>query len=93
MNELNNLGNTIAKLRKSSEITQEQLAEQLGVSVSAVSQWENGKTMPDISAIPVLCHIFDVSSDQLLGIDHERMRRKSNGSGQRLINLWAADIW
>lgn len=72
MNELNNLGNTIAKLRKSSEITQEQLAEQLGVSVSAVSQWENGKTMPDISAIPVLCHIFDVSSDQLLGIDHEK---------------------
>ncbi len=67
-----NLGNNIAKLRRSADITQEQLAEQLNVSVSAVSQWENGKTLPDISAIPVLCHVFSVSSDELLGIDHEK---------------------
>ena len=69
---LKNLGNNIAKLRRSADITQEQLAEQLNVSVSAVSQWENGKTLPDISAIPVLCHVFSVSSDELLGIDHEK---------------------
>ena len=69
---LKNLGNNIAKLRRSADITQEQLAEQLNVSVSAVSQWENGKTLPDISAIPVLCHVFNVSSDELLGIDHEK---------------------
>ena len=69
---LKNLGNNIAKLRRSADITQEQLAEQLNVSVSAVSQWENGRTLPDISAIPVLCHVFSVSSDELLGIDHEK---------------------
>ena len=72
MNVLNNLGNNIAKLRKGSDITQEQLAEQLSVSVSAVSQWETGKTMPDISAIPILCHVFDVTADELLGIDREK---------------------
>lgn len=72
MNTLNHLGNNIAKFRKSSDITQEQLAEQLSVSVSAVSQWETGKTMPDISAIPVLCHIFNVTADALLGIDREK---------------------
>ncbi len=72
MNTLNNLGNNIAKFRKSSDVTQEQLAEQLGVSVSAVSQWETGKTMPDISAIPVLCHVFNVTADELLGIDREK---------------------
>ena len=72
MNTLNHLGNNIAKFRKSSDVTQEQLAEQLGVSVSAVSQWETGKTMPDISAIPVLCHVFIVTADELLGIDREK---------------------
>ena len=72
MNTLNHLGNNIAKFRKSSDVTQEQLAERLGVSVSAVSQWETGKTMPDISAIPVLCHVFNVTADELLGIDREK---------------------
>ena len=72
MNTLNHLGNNISQFRKSSDITQEQLAERLGVSVSAVSQWETGKTMPDISAIPVLCHIFNVTADALLGIDREK---------------------
>ena len=72
MNTLNHLGNNIAKFRKNSDVTQEQLAEQLSVSVSAVSQWETGKTMPDISAIPVLCHVFNVTADELLGIDREK---------------------
>ena len=72
MNSLCNLGNNISQFRKSSDITQEQLAERLGVSVSAVSQWETGKTMPDISAIPVLCHVFNVTADELLGIDREK---------------------
>ena len=72
MNTLNHLGNNIAKFRKSSDVTQEQLAEQLNVSVSAVSQWETGKTLPDISAIPVLCHVFNVTADELLGIDREK---------------------
>ena len=72
MNSLRNLGNNISQFRKSSDITQEQLAERLGVSVSAVSQWETGKTMPDISAIPVLCHVFNVTADALLGIDREK---------------------
>jgi len=72
MNSLCNLGNNISQFRKSSDITQEQLAERLGVSVSAVSQWETGKTLPDISAIPVLCHVFNVTADALLGIDREK---------------------
>lgn len=50
-------------------MTQEELAESLSVSVSAVSQWESGKTTPDISALPVLCNLFGVTSDELLGID------------------------
>lgn len=76
MESLNNLGMNIAKYRKGAGITQEQLAEQLSVSISAVSQWETGKTLPDISAIPVLCHVLNISSDALLDIDHAKDEEK-----------------
>ena len=63
------LGKNISSYRKKAGITQEHLAELMHVSVSAVSQWETGKTLPDISMIPILCHVLDVSADDLLGID------------------------
>lgn len=64
-----NIGTTIKRLRRSKDMTQESLAEYLGVSVSAVSQWESGKTAPDLSLIPPICNLFGVTSDELLGID------------------------
>ena len=66
------IGSTIKRLRRENDITQEQLAEYLGITSRAVSQWECDRTAPDISQIPVLCHVFDISSDILLGIDIEK---------------------
>ena len=66
------IGSNIKRLRREKEITQEQLAEYLGITSRAISQWECDRTAPDISQIPALCHIFDVSSDVLLGIDVEK---------------------
>ncbi len=66
------IGSTIKRLRREKDITQEQLSEYLGITSRAISQWECDRTAPDISQIPALCHIFDVSSDVLLGIDIER---------------------
>ena len=63
------IGSTIKRLRREKNITQEQLAEYLGITSRAISQWECDRTAPDISQLPALCHIFDVSSDVLLGID------------------------
>ncbi len=63
------IGKIIKKYRRERDMTQEQLAEFLCVSVSAVSQWESGKTTPDLSMIPVICNLFDITSDELLGID------------------------
>ena len=63
------IGEKIRDLRKSKNMTQEDLAECLNVTISAVSQWEIGKTMPDITMIPIICNVFDVSSDKLLEID------------------------
>lgn len=66
------IGSTIKRFRREKDITQEQLAEYLGITSRAISQWECDRTAPDISQIPALCHIFDVSSDVLLGIDIEK---------------------
>ncbi len=66
------IGSTIKRLRREKDITQEQLAEYLGITSRAISQWECDRTAPDISQIPALCHILDVSSDVLLGIDIEK---------------------
>ena len=62
-------GSNIKKLRRERGITQDQLANALGISGQAVSRWETGAAMPDISLIPALSNYFNVSSDFLLDIN------------------------
>ncbi len=62
------IGKNIAELRKNSGMTQEQLAETLGVSAQTVSKWENEVTMPDIMLLPVIAGCFDLTVDELYGI-------------------------
>lgn len=59
------IGKNIAELRKNSGMTQEQLAETLGVSSQTVSKWENDVTMPDIMLLPVIAGCFDITVDEL----------------------------
>lgn len=66
------IGKNIRKARQEADMTQEQLAELLNISVSAVSQWESDKTTPDISMIPALCNVFQITSDKLLDIELEK---------------------
>ena len=63
-----NIGETIKKLRKEREITQEEFAEMLGVSCQSVSRWENGACYPDIELIPTIAAFFGISTDKLMGI-------------------------
>lgn len=64
-----NIGNKIKSLRKKMSLTQEQLAENIGVSFQAVSKWENNIALPDITLIPVLARFFGVSTDEILSYD------------------------
>ena len=64
MNE--SIGKRIAKLRKENRMSQEILAEKLGVSAQAVSKWENDQSCPDISLLPVLAELLNVTTDELL---------------------------
>lgn len=61
------LGNRIMQERKRLGLTQEQLAEKLGVTAQAVSKWEHDQSCPDITALPRLADIFGISTDELLG--------------------------
>lgn len=61
------LGKRIAAYRKKLGLTQDQLAEKLGLTAQAVSKWENDLSCPDISILPKLADIFCVSTDELLG--------------------------
>lgn len=60
-----NIGNKIRELRKQRGITQEQLADSIGISFQAVSKWENNIALPDITLAPVLASYFGVSMDEL----------------------------
>jgi transcriptional regulator with XRE-family HTH domain/predicted membrane protein len=62
------LGKRIAALRKEKGMTQEQLAEKVGVSAQAVSKWENDASCPDITLLPLLGDILGVSVDELRGV-------------------------
>lgn len=60
------IGKFIAKCRKNQKLTQEQLAEKLGVTYKAVSKWECGKGLPDASIMIDLCTILEISVNDLL---------------------------
>ena len=64
----NSIGQSIKKLRKERNLTQEELAEQLNVSAQAVSKWENETGLPDISQVIPLASVFGVSTDVLFGL-------------------------
>lgn len=65
------LGSRIAELRRKKNMTQEDLANALGVTPQAVSKWENDLSCPDITLLPQLARLFDVTTDELLGnTDH-----------------------
>ena len=72
----NLLGERLRALRKRNDLTQEQLAERLGVSFQTISKWENGASAPDITMLPALAHFFGVTTDELLGVDILRADEK-----------------
>ena len=63
---MNEVKQTIKQLRKAKGISQEQLAEQLHVTRQAVSNWENGKTQPDIETLTQIAEYFEVSVERLI---------------------------
>lgn len=63
---MSNIGKTIKKIRAERGMTQEQLAERLHVTRQAVSNWEQGKTQPDVETLSSMAEVFEVSVEELI---------------------------
>lgn len=83
------LGKRIVYHRKRLNLTQDRMAELLGVTAQAVSKWENDQSCPDIAMLPRLAELFGISTDELLGMEHRQetvhqaeLVTEQDGSGQ-----------
>ena len=81
------LGNQIYELRKKANLSQEQLAEKVGVSRQTISKWELGETAPDIKQAQVLSQVFSVSLDELTGNDTKEVIYKKVSNTEKLAGL------
>ena len=75
------IGKFILELRKDKKMTQQELANKIGVTDRAISKWENGRGMPDISLMKPLCEILDISLNELISgekIDKKEYQKKSD---------------
>lgn len=82
-------GENLKKLRKSKELTQEALADFLGMSFQAVSKWERGDTYPDITMLPAIASFFGVTVDSLLGTDRIEKEKQVDEYCKKYSILWS----
>lgn len=68
---MKNIGKRIKEERQLNKLTQQELAEQIGVTQDSISLWEKGKRIPDTQYIISLCKILNISSDYLLGLEED----------------------
>lgn len=72
------LGNRLAELRKEHGLSQEELADKLGVSRQAVSKWERGEASPDTDNLIELAKIYNISLDELLGLSEPKQEKEKH---------------
>lgn len=82
--EKKTIGAFIAALRKANGMTQRELAEQLNVSDKTVSRWERDDGAPDLSLIPVIAELFDVTCDELLRGERKSPEERSEPAAERV---------
>lgn len=76
------LSQKLQKRRKEMNLTQEEVAEQLYVSRQTISNWENGRTLPDIKSLVLISDIYDISLDSLIKEDTKMIKKLSIDSKQ-----------
>lgn len=82
LEEVMNIGQTIARLRKEKNMTQSEVAEKLNVSYQAVSKWERDESLPDITLLPAIADLFEISIDQLLGRSFDMKKEEVEAAKQ-----------
>lgn len=82
------IGKNIKKLRDERNVTQQQLADAIGVSFQAMSKWECGTSLPDIAILPAIANFFDITIDELFKPNMMAYRNKA----ARLMSIYESDI-
>lgn len=80
-----NFGKKILNIRQNANLTQEELALRMGVTPRAISKWERGQGLPDISILSDLCRLLNVSSDLLLGLEYKNFTENNDAETQDII--------
>jgi len=88
---MNNIGQRIKELRKKSDLTQEKLADLLGVTYQSVSKWECDTTMPDLAMIVPLARVLHVSADELLGMKPVEQDERKAYLDSEYFQFWKKD--
>ena len=70
------LGENIKKFRKERNLTQEKLADLIGISFQAISKWERGDSFPDVTTLPIIADFFGCTIDDLFGVDKAKNEQK-----------------
>lgn len=78
-------GSRISRLRQNKNLTQEQLAARIGVTPQALSRWECGQSLPDLSLLTEVCQILEVSADELLGISTPKSPEQNNDRHHEVV--------
>ena len=93
------LGQTITALRKQKNMTQAEVADALHISYQAVSKWERDESLPDITLLPSIAELFQISIDKLLGNSYETKAEEPvntdpdvDAEAQRSINQQITDV-
>lgn len=81
------IGKFIAKCRKNKNMTQQELAEKLGVSDRTVGNWENGRNMPDLSLFKPLCDELDISINDLMSGERIKKEQYQEKLEENIVNL------
>ena len=82
------IAENLKSLRKGRDLTQEEVAEILGVSPQSVSKWERGDSCPDITFLPALANFYEVSVDTLIGMDKINDAQTKNAIFASAHNHW-----
>ena len=92
MFDMTKIGKKISQLRKQNGLTQMELADKLAISYQAVSNWERGATMPDISKLPELADIFGVTIEEILCDERKGRIVEEIAKGEDLTDVKTEDL-
>jgi len=85
-----NLSDNLKKIRKDNNLSQEQLAEKLGVSRQSVSKWESNQTYPEMDKVLQICQMFNLNVDELLNRNLKEVKDKKDSKNS--INKYIDDF-